>query len=113
MAGPIFSRDQLTAPKTQEVHLEGGSVIIRMLTAGEAMEYRGKQMGAEEIFGMLALSIYDPKMTVEDVREIPVTVVSEIVTAVFTFNALGQKAVKEAIDELKKTTNEDLPVNSP
>lgn len=109
----MLTREQLTAPKTKEVPLDGGSVIIRMLTAGEAFEYRGKELDAEAIFGLLAKAIYDPQLSVDDVRIMPITLTNEIVQAVFAFNALGAKAVQEAQDELKKTATDVLPSNSP
>lgn len=108
-----FTRDKLVAPKTQEVVLDGGTVEIRALSAGEAFEYRGKEMGAEEIFGLLAASIIDPKLTIEDVRALPVATVNKIVIAVFAFNALGEKAVDDAAEELKKTPPGASASNSP
>lgn len=109
----MLTREQLIRPRTQVVTLEEGTIVIRALTAGEAFEYRGKDLGREAIFGLLALAICEPTLTAEDIASLPVAVVNEITRAVFTFNALGEKAVAEAADELKKTAPGASISNSP
>src|SRR5512146_1965392 len=109
----MLTREQLIRPRTQVVKLEEGTIIIRALTAGEAFEYRGKDLGREAIFGLLALAICDPVLTAEDIASLPVATMNEITRAVFTLNALGDKAIAEAADELKQTAPGDSITNSP
>lgn len=97
-----LTRADLVKSQTKAVELKEGSIIIRALTAGEAMAYRGKELGPDEIFGMLAQSICEPALTIDDVRALPVSIVNEIVAEVLAFNALGGNAIADAQAELKK-----------
>ncbi len=109
----MLTREQMIAPRTREVALPDGSIVIRALTAGEAMGYRGKDLDAAAIFGLLAKSMVEPALSVDDIACLPVAMVTEITRAVFAFNALGEKAIADAADELKKTPNGDSTTNSP
>ena len=51
----MLTREALIKAHTKEVTLEGGSVIIRALTAAEAFELRGKDLQSAEIFAFNAL----------------------------------------------------------
>jgi hypothetical protein len=99
----MLTREALIKAHTKEVSIEGGSVIIRALTAAEAFELRGKDLQSAEIFGLIARSIVDPQLSAEDVGGLAVSVVTQLTTEIFTFNALGEKAVEDATAELKKT----------
>ena len=99
----MLTREALIKAHTKEVTLEGGSVIIRALTAAEAFELRGKDLQSAEIFGLIAKSIVEPQITAEDVGGLAVSVVTALTTEIFAFNALGAKAVEDATAELKKT----------
>ena len=99
----MLTRDELVKPKTKEIGIEGGSVIIRALTAAEAFELRGKDLQSAEIFGLIAKSIVEPQLSAEDVGGLAVSVVTALTTEKFAFNALGAKAVEDATAELKKT----------
>ena len=106
----MWSRDDLIKPRTKEITIEGGTMVIRALMAAEAFELRGKDLGSAEIFGLISRSIVDPVLSPEDVGQLPTSIVTGLTTEIFTFNALGEKAVKDATDELKKT--EDLTTSS-
>ena len=99
----MLTREALIKARTKEISIEGGSVIIRALTAAEAFELRGKDLQSVEIFGLIAKSIVEPQITAEDVGGLAVSVVTALTTEIFAFNALGAKAVTEAVEELKKT----------
>src|SRR5512133_3163116 len=99
----MLTRDQLVKPRTKEITIEGGSVVIRALTAAEAFEMRGKDMQSAEIFGMIAKSIVEPVLSAEDVGMLPASTVTQLTAEIFAFNALGPKAIAEATSELKKT----------
>ncbi len=106
----MWSRDELVKPRTKQITIEGGTMVIRALTAAEAFELRGKDMGSDEIFGLIAKSVVDPVLSAEDIGMLPTSLVTDLTTHIFSFNALGPKAVSDAVDELKKT--EDLTINS-
>lgn len=106
----MLTRDQLVEVKTKEVAIEGGSVVIRKLTASEAFEMRGKDMQSAEIFGLIAKSIVDPALTVDDVGMLPASIVNSLTVEIFAFNALGAKAIAEAESELKKTIADGKPI---
>jgi len=107
----MLTRDELVKQKTKVVPVEGGDVLIRALTAAEAMELRGKDLQGADIFALIAISIVDPILSAEDIGGLAVSVVTQLTTEIFAFNALGAKAVTDAIDELKKT--EDSITSSP
>ena len=102
----MLTRDQLVKPRTKEVSLEGGTIIIRALTAAEAFSLRGKDIQSAEIFGLISISVVDPVLTPEDIGMLPTSVVTQLTTEIFAFNALGPKAIAEAESELKKTQTE-------
>ena len=78
-------------------------MVIRALTAAEAFEMRGKDMQSAEIFGMISKSIVDPVLSPEDIGMLPASTLTALTTEIFTFNALGPKAITDAEAELKKT----------
>jgi hypothetical protein len=98
-----LTRDALIAPKTKTVKVDGGEIVIRALRASEAMELRGKDLGSAEIFGVIASSIVEPKLTAEEAGQLSIATMNKIVVAVFAFNKLGDEAAAEAQAELKKT----------
>src|SRR5688572_20301921 len=106
----MWSRDDLVKPRIKEITIEGGTMVIRALTAAEAFELRGKDMGSEEIFGLIAKSVTEPVLSPEDIGMMSTSMVTDLTTEIFSFNALGPKAVSDAVDELKKT--DDLTTNS-
>jgi hypothetical protein len=99
----MLTRDALIKPRTKEISIEGGNVVIRALTAAEAFELRGVDMQSADIFGMIAKSIVDPVITPEDVGLLPASTLTELTSEIFIFNALGPKAIAMAEAELKKT----------
>lgn len=99
----MWSRDDLIKPRTKEITIEGGSMVIRALTAAEAFELRGKDLGGTEIFGLIAKSIVEPTLSPEDIGQLPTSFVTALTAEIFTFNGLGSKAVEDAKNELKKT----------
>lgn len=99
----MLTRDALIKPKKKTITIEGGDVVIRALTAGEAFEMRGKDMQSAEIFGLIAKSIVEPVLSTDDVGMLPASIVTQLTTEIFVFNALGKKAIAEATQELKKT----------
>lgn len=101
-----ISREALIAPKTKTVHLESGEIVIRALRASEALELSGKELQSADVFGLLAASILEPKLTTDEVGQIPISVLNKIVAEVFSFNALGEKAIVDAQAELKKAQAE-------
>lgn len=103
----MWSRDDLIKPRTKEITIEGGSMVIRALTAAEAFELRGKDLQSAEIFGLIAKSIVEPQLSPEDIGLLPTSVVTQLTTEIFAFNALGASAIKDAENELKKTQASD------
>lgn len=99
----MLTREQLVTPKTKEITIEGGAVVIRALTAGEAFDLRGKEIGRVEIFEIIALSLVEPSVLPSDVSNMSTATVTQLTTEIFAFNALGKKAVDDATAELKKT----------
>ncbi len=78
-------------------------MVIRALTAAEAFDLRGKDLQSAEIFGLISRSIVDPELSPEDIGSLPASIVTQLTTEIFAFNALGPKAIAEATEELKKT----------
>lgn len=105
----MLTRDDLIKQRTKEITIEGGTMVIRALTAAEAFELRGKDLGSAEIFGIISMSIVDPSLSPEDVGMLPTSIVTSLTTEIFAFNSLGSKAIEDAKNELKKT--EDLISN--
>lgn len=107
----MWSRDDLVKPRTKEITIEGGTMVIRALTAAEAFALRGKDIQSAEIFALIATSVVDPVLSPDDIGLLATSIVTELTTEIFSFNALGKKAVEDATAELKKT--EDLTTTSP
>jgi hypothetical protein len=99
----MLTRDDLLKPKTKTVKVDGGEIVIRALRASEAMELRGKDLGSAEIFQVIASSIVSPQLTAEDVGNLSIATMNKVTVEVFAFNAMGEKAIADAQDELKKT----------
>lgn len=99
----MLTRDELVKPRTKTISIDGGDVIIRAMSAFEALELRGKDMHSEEIFAVIAQCIQDPKLTGSDIGLMPTSIVTQLTTEIFAFNALGTKAIEDAADELKKS----------
>jgi len=78
-------------------------MVIRALTASEALDLRGKDLQGADIFGLISKSVAEPVLSVEDVGLIPSSMITELMKEIFTFNGLGSKAISDAVDELKKT----------
>lgn len=110
----MLSKADLLKPKTTQIEIDGGSLTIRALSAAYAMALRGKDLQGVDIFQIIADSIIDDNgatiLTGEEVGSMAMSTLTEIVKGVFAFNALGEKAVSDAVDELKKT--DDLTTNS-
>lgn len=102
----MLTREQLVKPRTKEITIEGGTMVIRALTAAEAFEMRGKEMNSADIFGMIAKSIVEPVLSAEDVGMLQASTVNALTSEIFAFNALGPKAIEQATEELKKTPAE-------
>ena len=99
----MWTRDDLIKARTKEITIEGGSMVIRALTAAEAFQLRGKDMQSTEIFGLVSMSIVEPVLSADDIGMLPTSIISELTKEIFAFNGLGSKAVDEAVAELKKT----------
>lgn len=97
----------LVKPKIGKVDVDDGFVYIRALSAAYSLELRGKELHGQEVFEIISKSVCNPDgvtlLTNEQVGEMAITTLNQIVKGVFAFNALGQKAVADAVDELKKT----------
>ena len=111
----MLSKADLLKPKTKQIDVDGDKLTIRAMSAEYGYSFRGKVLHDAEIFGILAESIVDEDgntiLTAEEVGKIAMVTLEKIVKGVFEFNALGKKAVDDAVNELKKT--EDLTSNSP
>jgi hypothetical protein len=99
----MLTRDELIRPRTKKITIDGGTMVIRALTADEAIQLQGKDIKRDDIFGIISKSIVDPALSTEDIGLIPASIMSQITAEVFEFNGLGAKAIKEAQNELKKT----------
>ena len=112
----MLTREQLlNLKKTTTINVDGGSLIIRALSAEYAMGLRGRNLQSPDIFEVIADSVIqengEPMLTSAEVGTLAISILEQIVRQVFAFNSLGSKAASEAVDELKKT--DDLTTNSP
>jgi hypothetical protein len=109
----MLTRDQLLKPKTTTIKVDGGSLLIRALSAEYAMGLRGRDLQGADIFQVISDSIVqengETMLTGAEVGTLAISTLEQIVKQVFEFNALGKKAVEEATAELKKT--EDSTMN--
>lgn len=103
----MLTRDQLIQPHTKEIDLAGGKVVIRELTADEAIDMDEMDIRSKEIYQLISKSFFDPELSVDDVGKLPATVIKELIEAIFVFNGMTQKAIADAVEELKKTQISD------
>jgi len=103
----MLTKAELLKPKTKQICVDDGELTIRALSASYAMGLRGKDLQGADIFSIIADSIItedgNQMLTAEEVGSLAITTLEQIVKGIFAFNALGNKAVAEAVDELKKT----------
>ena len=103
----MTTKADLLKPRTTQIEVDNVLITIRALSASYAMGLRGRDMQGAEIFDVIAVSIIDengaPMLTAEEVGKIAISTLEQIVKSIFSFNSLGQKAVDEAVEELKKT----------
>lgn len=103
----MLTRDQLLKPKTTTIDVDGGSLTIRALSASYAMGLRGKDLQGSDIFQIIADSIIQEDgsdmLTGDEVGTLAISTLTQITTGIFAFNKLGEKAVSDAVNELKKT----------
>jgi hypothetical protein len=111
----MITKAELLKPKTTLIDVDGGNLTIRALSAEYAMGLRGKDLQGADIFDIIADSIVDENgikmLTGAEVGTLAIATLVQITKGIFEFNALGKKAVDEAVDELKKT--EDLTTTLP
>lgn len=111
----MLSKAELLKPKTAHIDVDGGTVVIRALSASYAMGLRGRDLQGADIFGVIADSVVDkqgnPMLTSEEVGALAISTLEQIIKGIFAFNSLGKKAVDDAMGELKKT--EGSTINSP
>ena len=92
----MLTRDQLLKPKTTTINVDGGSLLIRALSAEYAMGLRGRDLQGADIFQVIADSIVDENgvtmLTGAEVGTLAISTLEQIVKQVFEFNALGKKA---------------------
>ena len=103
----MLSKADLLKPKTKVIDVDGGTLTIFALSAEYSLTLRGRDLRGAEIFEVIAVSVVDengaPMLTAEEVGKIAISTLEQIVKSIFAFNSLGQKAVDEAVEELKKT----------
>lgn len=107
----MWSREDLVKQRTKEITIEGGTMVICAMTASEALDLRGKDIDGKQIFEIISKSVIEPVLSADDIGLLPTSIVTSLTTEIFSFNALGNKAVEDAVSELKKT--EDLNTNLP
>lgn len=109
----MLSKAELLKPKITTVNIDGGSLAIRALSASYAMGLRGRDLQGVDIFQIIADSIIQEDgsamLTAEEVGTLAIGTITQITKAIFEFNSLGEKAVSDAVAELKKT--DDLTTN--
>ena len=103
----MTTKADLLKPRTTQIEVDNVLITIRALSASYAMGLRGRDMQGAEIFDVIAVSIIDengaPMLTGEEVGTLAISTLEQIVKGVFAFNSLGNKAVDDAMGELKKT----------
>lgn len=102
-----MTKAELLKPRLLTVPLNGGEITIRQLSAGYAIGLRGKDLGDQEIFDLLAHAIAEPEMTAAELSEMPLSYLQPILDAVMEFNSLSEG---KADADLKKTSRSALPI---
>jgi len=110
----MLSKADLLKQKTKDIPVDGGIVRITALTADYFATLRGRELKGAELFEVIAKSIVNENnetfLTSEEVGMIAMATLEQIIEGIFSFNALGKKAVEDAKNDLKKT--DDLIMNS-
>ena len=110
----MLTKSDLLKTKTKDIPVDGGTIRITALTAEYFATLRGRELKGAELFEVIAKSIVNEEnenfLTAEEVGRIAISTIEQIAAGIFQFNALGQKAVDDAVTELKKT--EDSTINS-
>lgn len=101
-----MTKAELLEPRLLTVPLNGKDIVIRQLSAGYAITLRGRDLGDQEIFDLLAHAIAEPELTAAELAEMPLSYLQPILDAVMEFNSLSEG---KAEADLKKIQRSALP----
>ena len=85
----MWNKETLLKGQTRTVEVCGDKVVIRKLKAGEVLNKSKEEDKAVE---MVAASLVDPVLTIEEVREMPLDAVNALLAEIMTFNGMDKDA---------------------
>lgn len=85
----MWNKETLLKSQTMTVSVCGNDVVIRKLKAGEVLKKGNDEDRAVE---MVAASLIEPVLTVEDVKNMPIDAVNSLLAEIMTFNGMDKDA---------------------
>ena len=85
----MWNKESLLKSETITVKVCGGDVVIRKLKAGEVLKKGNDEDRAVE---MVAASLIEPVLTVEDVKNMSIDAVNSLLAEIMTFNGMDKEA---------------------
>lgn len=85
----MWDKERLLKSATLEVKVCGDNVVIRKLKAGEVLKKGNEEDRAVE---MVAASLVEPKLTIDEVREMPLDAVNSLLAEIMKFNGMDKDA---------------------
>ncbi len=85
----MWNKEKLLEVKTKTVKICGDDVVIRKLKAGEVL---GKGQEDDKAVDMVAASLVEPKLSVDEVRELPLEIMNAILEEILSFNGMNKEA---------------------
>lgn len=111
----MLNKDQLTKPKTAEIPVGEGTVLIRALPAAFVLDLRGRTLGDQDYYKIIAASVLDengaPMLTAEEAAGMDFVMVNQLAIGIMEFNALSIDAAAAAKEALKKTQADGSPTS--
>lgn len=85
----MWNKETLLKGQTMTVNIGGDSVVIRKLKTCEVMNKAG---GEDKSIALVAASLVDPALTIDEVKEIPIETVNALLPEILKFNGMDKDA---------------------
>lgn len=85
----MWNKETLLKSQTMTVSVCGNDVVIRKLKTSEVLN---KIDGEDRSVALVAASLVDPELTIDDVKEIPVETVNALLPEILKFNGMDKDA---------------------
>lgn len=102
----MLTKEQLLKPKTKELPIGDGVILVKALPARFILELKGKELVDEDFYRIISASVIDETgqtmLTADDAAGMDFFIMNQLVIGIMEFNSLAAEAVRAAKEALKK-----------